>query len=326
MKQYNAIKAKYPDALLLFRVGDFYETFGEDAVRAARVLGITLTERAIASTDRPLIRHWLARTRDELDRTGLPDAARRILRDDIDEPDRLQSTWGRGQRHPSDLSRAMAAAAWRGKRRCAQWLEARGAHMPWLGPALFCADIAWLERLHRDGARVEPPLGGGLGCLHLLALLPSEVDVEPLARRLLEWGAELDAAPRRWGSAVSFAKRLGRSDVVDALRRSSSRAAFRWQAEARASGIERVVFFYDKADGLVFTPQRAELPFEVGGDYDGGYPSSAVRALEQVRGTRLWKRLTASQQRVIESLAVGEDLSLESILAVVPERSVRRRD
>src|SRR5262245_22558605 len=49
MKQYNAIKAKYPDALLLFRVGDFYETFGEDAVRAASVLGIVLTRRANGS-------------------------------------------------------------------------------------------------------------------------------------------------------------------------------------------------------------------------------------------------------------------------------------
>jgi DNA mismatch repair protein MutS len=46
MKQYNAIKAKYPDALLLFRVGDFYETFGSDAVKAANILGIVLTKRA----------------------------------------------------------------------------------------------------------------------------------------------------------------------------------------------------------------------------------------------------------------------------------------
>lgn len=45
MKQYNTIKAKYPDALLLFRVGDFYETFGEDAVKASRILGIVLTKR-----------------------------------------------------------------------------------------------------------------------------------------------------------------------------------------------------------------------------------------------------------------------------------------
>ncbi|UGU18376.1 DNA mismatch repair protein MutS [Sinomicrobium kalidii] len=45
MKQYNQIKAKYPDAMLLFRVGDFYETFGEDAVKAARILGIVLTHR-----------------------------------------------------------------------------------------------------------------------------------------------------------------------------------------------------------------------------------------------------------------------------------------
>ena len=45
MKQFNQIKAKYPDAILLFRVGDFYETFGEDAVKASSCLGITLTKR-----------------------------------------------------------------------------------------------------------------------------------------------------------------------------------------------------------------------------------------------------------------------------------------
>ena len=45
MKQYNSIKSKYPDALLLFRVGDFYETFGEDAIKASKVLGIILTSR-----------------------------------------------------------------------------------------------------------------------------------------------------------------------------------------------------------------------------------------------------------------------------------------
>ncbi|MCK6607296.1 MAG: DNA mismatch repair protein MutS [Flavobacterium sp.] len=49
MKQYNEIKNKYPDACLLFRVGDFYETFGEDAVRAAAILGITLTKRGAGS-------------------------------------------------------------------------------------------------------------------------------------------------------------------------------------------------------------------------------------------------------------------------------------
>ncbi len=46
MKQYNAIKSKYPDALLLFRVGDFYETFGEDAIKASEILNIVLTRRA----------------------------------------------------------------------------------------------------------------------------------------------------------------------------------------------------------------------------------------------------------------------------------------
>ena len=46
MRQYNDIKTKYPDALLLFRVGDFYETFGEDAIKASQILGIVLTRRA----------------------------------------------------------------------------------------------------------------------------------------------------------------------------------------------------------------------------------------------------------------------------------------
>jgi len=50
MQQYNQIKVKYPDACLLFRVGDFYETFGEDAVRTAKVLGITLTKRGAGSS------------------------------------------------------------------------------------------------------------------------------------------------------------------------------------------------------------------------------------------------------------------------------------
>ena len=50
MKQYNAIKAKYPDALLLFRVGDFYETFGQDAIIASKILEIILTNRANGSS------------------------------------------------------------------------------------------------------------------------------------------------------------------------------------------------------------------------------------------------------------------------------------
>jgi len=49
MQQYNNIKVKYPDAMLLFRVGDFYETFGDDAVKAAKILGIVLTKRGAGS-------------------------------------------------------------------------------------------------------------------------------------------------------------------------------------------------------------------------------------------------------------------------------------
>ena len=49
MKQYNSIKSKHPDALLLFRVGDFYETFGKDAIKASKILGIILTKKGAGS-------------------------------------------------------------------------------------------------------------------------------------------------------------------------------------------------------------------------------------------------------------------------------------
>ena len=48
MRQYNEIKTKHPDAMLLFRVGDFYETFGDDAILASKILGIVLTKELTA--------------------------------------------------------------------------------------------------------------------------------------------------------------------------------------------------------------------------------------------------------------------------------------
>ncbi len=55
MSQYQQIKNKYPDAILLFRVGDFYETFGEDAIKTAQALGIVLTKRGAGS---PVKSNW----------------------------------------------------------------------------------------------------------------------------------------------------------------------------------------------------------------------------------------------------------------------------
>lgn len=54
MRQYSSIKAKYPSAVLLFRVGDFYETFGKDAIKASKILGITLTKRSNGSSNEEL--------------------------------------------------------------------------------------------------------------------------------------------------------------------------------------------------------------------------------------------------------------------------------
>ena len=54
MSQYLSIKSQHPDALLLFRVGDFYETFGEDAIEASKILGIILTSRSNGSSKKEL--------------------------------------------------------------------------------------------------------------------------------------------------------------------------------------------------------------------------------------------------------------------------------
>ena len=51
MKQFFAVKAQHPEAMLLFRCGDFYETYGEDALTASKVLGIVLTKRSNAAPD-----------------------------------------------------------------------------------------------------------------------------------------------------------------------------------------------------------------------------------------------------------------------------------
>ena len=65
MKQYFDIKAKHPDAILLFRVGDFYEMYGEDAVTGAEILGIVQTKKANGRGKRSrwpvsLTMHWTA--------------------------------------------------------------------------------------------------------------------------------------------------------------------------------------------------------------------------------------------------------------------------
>ena len=51
MEQYYAMKSKHPDAILLYRVGDFYETFGEDAITTSKILGIVLTKRNNGGND-----------------------------------------------------------------------------------------------------------------------------------------------------------------------------------------------------------------------------------------------------------------------------------
>lgn len=95
MKQYNGIKAKYPDALLLFRVGDFYETFGKDAIKASQILGIVLTKRGIGEENTELAgfpHHSLDSYLPKLVRAGL----RVAICDQLEDPKMVKGIVKRG--------------------------------------------------------------------------------------------------------------------------------------------------------------------------------------------------------------------------------------
>lgn len=95
MKQYNAIKGKYPDAMLLFRVGDFYETFGQDAIKAAKILGITLTARNNGSSKLELAgfpHHSLDTYLPKLVRAGM----RVAICDQLEDPKKTKTIVKRG--------------------------------------------------------------------------------------------------------------------------------------------------------------------------------------------------------------------------------------
>ena len=95
MKQYNSIKVKYPDAMLLFRVGDFYETFGSDAELSSKILGITLTKRSNGSSNDALAgfpHHALDTYLPKLVRAGL----RVAICDQLEDPKTTKKIVKRG--------------------------------------------------------------------------------------------------------------------------------------------------------------------------------------------------------------------------------------
>ncbi len=95
MTQYNGIKAKYPDALLLFRVGDFYETFGADAIRTSQILGIVLTKRGSGEENTELAgfpHHSLDSYLPKLVRAGL----RVAICDQLEDPKMVKGIVKRG--------------------------------------------------------------------------------------------------------------------------------------------------------------------------------------------------------------------------------------
>ena len=92
MKQYNAIKGKYPDAMLLFRVGDFYETFGDDAIKCAKILGIVQTKRGNGTALAGFPHHSLDTYLPKLVRAGL----RVAICDQLEDPKMVKGIVKRG--------------------------------------------------------------------------------------------------------------------------------------------------------------------------------------------------------------------------------------
>src|SRR5690606_9470945 len=96
MQQYNSIKAKYPGALLLFRVGDFYETFGEDAVKAAGILGIVLTKRGNGSESETALAGFPHHSLESYHARRVRAAQRVAICDPFEDPKRTQTIAKRG--------------------------------------------------------------------------------------------------------------------------------------------------------------------------------------------------------------------------------------
>ncbi|MBD8525360.1 ankyrin repeat domain-containing protein [Pseudomarimonas arenosa] len=219
----------------------------------------------------------------------------------------------------------LQAAAWGGNLVLVKRLLNQGVQPQSVAPAVLRADSELLDALVKQGAAVNASGRDGLPVLHLLALAESESDAIAIAPRLAELGADLTARHRVHGDAIDFAKRLGRVQLAERLRLLSDVARCRWQREARQRGIVRIRFYYDKADGVCFAPNNPDAPLEVGGDYDGAYPTSASSGLMQIEGSGLINRLSPGQRKVIEKLARGEDFGIDEVLATVTERQVEYR-
>lgn len=221
------------------------------------------------------------------------------------------------------LTTYLAAAAWRGKSAIASALLRQGARLPSLAPAVMWGDPQLLHALQAAGARANAAGRDGLPVLHLLAIGCG--DASAVAESLLQMGVDLEQRHRHYGDAIEFAQTLERQDIVALLSSLGSLAAYTWQREARAAGIDRIIFFMSKAHGLILNPNDALQPLEVGGDYDGTYPAEAAQGLAELQRCGLWPRLAPAQRAIVEKLASGQDFPLSEILAAVSEQQVMYR-
>ena len=227
--------------------------------------------------------------------------------------------------HSDTLDRCLQAAAWGGNSVLVRRLSEQQAKAITAAPAALWADAELLDALLECGGAVNLCGRDGLPTLHLLALAESEQEAVALAPRLAKLGADATDQHKSHGDAIEFALQLDRPVLAKQLRALKGVAKFRWQREARERGIVRIKFYYNKADGLCFAPGNPDRPLEVGGDYNGAYPTSAVGGLAEIEKTGLIRELHPQQQALIRKLARGEDFSIDEVLATVSESQVEYR-
>ena len=222
-------------------------------------------------------------------------------------------------------TRLLAAAAWGGHRGLVDRLRRAGVRTHSCAAAALWADSALLDALLAAGAAVNATGQDQLPPMHLLSLAEHESAAVELSQRLAELGADTLYPHRVHGTAIAFAQRMQCGRLADSLARLQDVGKFRWQREARARGIQRIRFYYDKSDGVCFAPNNPDAPLEVGGDYDGAYPSGAAQGLAAIKSSGLFDRLTPSQRKLLIKLARGEDFGIDEALSVVSERQVEYR-
>ncbi len=289
------------------------------ALLRLRLDALTQLLKAVRANDTATVRDLCTNTRvlpNDLDEAGWPPLARAIEAGAIAAFDALVDAGASlDHRLPDGTDLLQLALAADQPALARRWVLRSNPEWPELTQTL-------IQRALPDG---DPNQVGrdGLPPLHLLAL--AEGDTAALAQALLARGADLLLRHPVWGTAIDFARTLGRTELVNSLEANRDLARFRWQADARRLGVDYVAIWVDKGMGLRWNPNNPVKPLDVGGDHDGAWPMTPAQALAELQRCGLFALLAQPHQALVQKLVDGQDFGLDEALALFAPSQVRWR-